>query len=276
MPEIGVLHPQVVHFVVALGLLGVLLRLLSLVLHRSWLNSAAATLIILAALSSVVAAQSGTDAHEAAERIPGARDAVQKHETWGKRTRNILLGVAGLEILTLLFAGRGSAKVLRFAAAGGGLIAAYAIFTVGDLGGDVVYEYAGGVGTRSGDPADIDHLLVAGLFYAARAARDSGHAEDAARLTDELSRRMPDDPTVKFLVIDSRLKDRHDPAGALAALAQMTVPPDNPRLAIRHGMLSAEALTAAGMTDSARAVLTALVQRYPESRALKDALDHLH
>lgn len=276
MPEIGVLHPQVVHFVVALGLLGVLLRLLSLVLHRSWLNSAAATLIILAALSSVVAAQSGTDAHEAAERIPGARDAVQKHETWGKRTRNILLGVAGLEILTLLFAGRGSAKVLRFAAAGGGLIAAYAIFTVGDLGGDIVYEYAGGVGTRSGDPADIDHLLVAGLFYAARAARDSGHAEDAARLTDELSRRMPDDPTVKFLVIDSRLKDRHDPAGALAALAQMTVPPDNPRLAIRHGMLSAEALTAAGMTDSARAVLTALVQRYPESRALKDALDHLH
>jgi uncharacterized membrane protein len=276
MPEIGVLHPQVVHFVVGLGLLGVLLRLLSLVLRGSWLNSAAAALLILAALASVVAAKSGTDAHEAAERIPGAREAVQKHETWGNRTRNILLGVAGLEILALIFGRQRSARALRFAAAGGGLIAAYAIFTVADLGGDVVYEYAGGIGTRSGDPADIDHLLVAGLFYAARAARDSGRAEDAARLTDELSRRMPDDPTVKFLVIDSRLKDRHDPAGALAELARMQLPPDNPRLTIRHGLLTAEALSAAGMQDSARALLTALAQRYPESRGLKDALDHIH
>jgi uncharacterized membrane protein len=276
MPEIGVLHPQVVHFVIALGLLGVLLRLLSLVLRRSWLNSAAAALIILAAFASVVAAKSGTDAHEAAERIPGARDAVQKHETWGNRTRNILLAVAGLEILALIFARQRSAQVLRFAAAGGGLVAAYAILTVADLGGDLVYEYAGGIGTRSGNPADIGHLLVAGLFYAARAARDSGHAEEAARLTDELSRRMPGDTTVKFLVIDSRLRDRHDPAGALAELAQMQVPPNNPRLAIRHGLLTAEALAAAGMKDSAHALLTALAQRYPESRGLKDALDHLH
>jgi uncharacterized membrane protein len=276
MPEIGVLHPQVVHFVIALGLLGVLLRLLSLVLRGSWVNSAAAALIILAALASVVAAKSGTDAHEAAESIPGVRAAVQKHETWGERTRNVLLGVAGLEILALIFARQRSARVLRVAAAGGGLLAAYAILTVSDLGGDLVYEYAGGIGTRSGDPADIDHLLVAGLFYAARAARDSGRAEDAARLTDELSRRMPDDPTVKFLVIDSRLRDRHDPTGALAELAQMQVPPDSPRLAIRHGLLTVEALAAAGMKDSARALLTALAQRYPESRGLKDALDHLH
>lgn len=276
MPEIGVLHPQVVHFVIALGVLGVLLRVLSLVLRGTWLNSAAAALILLAALASVVAAKSGTDAHEAAERIPGAREAVQKHETWGNRTRNILLGVAGLEILALSFARQRSGRVLRFAAAGGGLIAAYAIFTVADLGGDVVYEYAGGIGTRSGDPADLDHLLVAGLFYGARAARDSGHAEDAARLTDELSRRMPDDPTVKFLVIDSRLRDRHDPAGALAELGRMQVSPDNPRLTIRHGLLTAEALSAAGMKDSARALLTALAQRYPESRGLREALDHIH
>ena len=56
----------------------------------------------------------------------------------------------------------------------------------------------------------------------------------------------------------------------------MPVPPDNPRLAIRHGVLTAEALSAAGMKDSARAVLTGLAQRYPQSRSLKDALDHLH
>jgi hypothetical protein len=63
---------------------------------------------------------------------------------------------------------------------------------------------------------------------------------------------------------------------ALVELARMQVPPDNPRLTIRHGLLTAEALAAAGMPDSARAVLTALAQRYPQSRGLKDALEHLH
>ena len=97
MPEIGSLHPQVVHFVIALGLVGVGLRLISLLTRAAWVSSAAATLIILAAVASVVAAKSGTDTHENSERIPGARLAVQTHEKWGNRTRNVLLGVAGLE-----------------------------------------------------------------------------------------------------------------------------------------------------------------------------------
>src|SRR6185369_1086157 len=113
-------------------------------------------------------------------------------------------------------------------------------YEAGEHGGDLVYNYAGGIGIRSGAPADVKQLLVAGLYHEARIARDSGRPEEAARLTDELLRMQPDDPAVRFLAIESKLRDRNDPQGALNDLAQMQVAPDDPRLATRHGILRAQ------------------------------------
>lgn len=274
MPDIGTWHPQLVHFVIALGLVGVALRLISLVARGFWLGPAAATLILLSAGVSVLAAKSGEDAHGPAERIPGAREAVQEHEHWGERTRNVLLSVAGLELLALGFASKRVGRPLRFGAAAGGLAGAFCIYQTSDLGGHLVYQYAGGVGTRSGDPEDIDNLLVAGLFHSARLDRDSGRAEAAARLIDELARRRPADTTVRLLAIESQLQDRSDPEGALAGLAALQLPADH-RLASRHGLLTAQALVASGQVDSARVILSALTQRFPENQALKSALEKL-
>src|SRR5262245_51992182 len=99
MPQLGALaayHPQVVHFVVALAVVGVLLRLVSLTGRLAWTGPAAATLILLAAAASVAAVQSGRDAHGPAERVPGARDAVVEHETSGEWARNALLALAAV------------------------------------------------------------------------------------------------------------------------------------------------------------------------------------
>ena len=274
MPDLGPFHPQVVHFVIALGLVGIGFRLVSLVVRWSWLNPAAATLIVLAAGASVIAKQSGDDTHGKTERIPGARQAVQNHEEWGERARNALLILAGIELLGLVLAGKRAERPLRYLAAAGGLAAGFCIYEAAEHGGELVYEYAGGVGTRTGDPADVDRLLIAGLFNASRLERDSGRAESAARLVDELFRRMPADTTVRFLAIESKLRDRKDPAGALADLAQFPIPPDN-RLASRHGLLEAEALVGTGQVDSARAVLTRLAQQFPANQAVKTALDKL-
>jgi uncharacterized membrane protein len=275
MPNIASLHPQIVHFVIALGLLGVLLRVISLLGKGAWLNPAAATLLILAAGAGVLAQESGTDAHGPVERVPGAREAVQEHEDWGKRARNVLLAVGVLEIFGLVLATRGAGKVIRGVSALTGIAAGVCIYEAGEHGGDLVYSYAGGVGIRSGTPEDVKRLLVAGLYHEARTARDSGRAEEAARLTDELLRMQPDDPAVRFLAIESKLRDRHDPQGALNDLAQMQVPADDPRLAPRYGILRAQALVAAGQTDSAKAVLTALAQRFPQSQGVKAALEKL-
>jgi uncharacterized membrane protein len=275
MPNLAAFHPQVVHFVIALGLVGVAFRLLSLLGRGAWLNPAAAALLIFTGGAGWVAARSGTDAHGITERIPGAREAVQIHEDWGNRTRNLLLGLGALELIGLFYASRRAGRVIRVLSAATGVVAAVFIFETGEHGGDLVYNYAGGIGTRSGNPADVGHLLVAGLYHGARVDRDSGRAEGAARLTDEMLRRMPDDPIVKFLAIESKLKDQKNAAGALADLAQMQVPADDPRLATRHGILASQALVALGKTDSARALLTGLAARFPQSAGVKDALAKL-
>ena len=147
----------------------------------------------------------------------------------------------------------------------------YVLYEAAEHGGELVYEYAGGIGTRSGDPADITNLLVAGLYHSARSARDSGKSELAARLFEELAQTRPADTTVWLMVAESKLRDRKDPAAALAALAAFQVPGES-RYDVRHGMLEADAYKALGQPDSARTVLQGLSQRHPNSQPVKDAL----
>ena len=275
MPNIAVYHPQIVHFVIALGFVGVGLRLLSLFGKGAWLNPAAALLIMGSAAASIAAATSGDQAHGPAERVPGAREAVQNHEQWGHRARNMLIILAGVEALVLIWSKRRAGTALKFASAATGLVALFMLYEAGEHGGELVYSYAGGVGTRSGDPRDLANALTAALYHKARMDRDSGRAEDAARLTDELARLRPDDPTVKFLVVESKLRDRQDPGGALADLHGMTVAPDDARMAPRHGLLKAQAYVALGFADSAKVLLTDLSARFPNNRAVKDALAKL-
>jgi uncharacterized membrane protein len=268
------LHPQVVHFVVALGLVGIVLRLISLTGRARWTRPAGAVLLILAAISSVVAVKSGTAAHGPVERIPGARDAVERHEETGEKTRTIFLVVGVLEIGGLALASREKARRwFLLASAVVGVVACVELYEAADEGGELVYAYGGGPGLRSGNPADVQRLLVAGLYAQAAAARDSGRADEAARLTDELLRQRPQDPAVALLAVQSLIRDRHDPAAALATLDTLRQPEGNRRWDQQVGLLRSEALVAAGQPDSARAVLTALAKKYRESRGVQRALE---
>ena len=273
MPDIGVFHPQIVHFVIGFLCLGVVARVLSLLPlgeRFRFLGPMAATLLILGALASLAAVQSGTNAHGPVERIPGAREAVQEHEEWGERTRNVFLGIALLEIVAIAFASRRKlAQGLRVVTALAGLVGLWAVYQVGNLGGDIVYQHAGGVGIRSGKPEDVRNLLVAGLYHNARLARDAGKKDEAARLTDELVMQMPDDPSVRFLGVESQIKDRGEPRAALLALSAMDMPADDVRLQMRKATLSADAYRALGATDSATAMLQGLIQRFPDNPRVK-------
>jgi uncharacterized membrane protein len=275
MPEIGTLHPIIVHFVVALGVFGVLFRLVSLTGKLSWTGPAATALILCAAVAAVVAAQSGHDAHGLAERIPGVREAVQEHEESGEWTRNLFVVLGIVELAALALRSKaGLARGLTVVSAVLGLVTFASLIKTGDYGGDLVYSYAGGVGTRTGDSTDVRRLLIAGLYHQARIARVAGQLEEAARLTDELVKQSPTDPSVKLLAAESMLKDRKDPAGALAALNAIQVAPED-RLNIRKGMLASDAWVAAGQKDSAKAVLTDLAQRFPQAGFVAEALKKL-
>ena len=266
MPNIAYYHPAIVHFAIVLLILGVVFRWVSLSGRAPFSGPAAATLLFLGAIAALLAVHSGTQAHGPVERIPGARQAVMDHEDAGEWARDVFLVVALLEIVALA-ARRKRINVARVALWGSavvGIAGVVAIIKTAKLGGDLVYNHAGGVGIRSGDTTDVTRLYLAGLYQAAQQARTQHDSGRAAALFTELARQFPNDTTVKLLAVESLVRDKHDGRAALAALARVTAPPDDRRLQLRIGFLKADAYVAAGKPDSARAVLEQLRSSYPD------------
>jgi len=272
--DLAPFHPQIVHFVVALGIVGVGFRLVSLSGKLEWTRAAATALLILAGLASIAAVMSGTAAHGPVERIPGARQAVVDHEEAGEWARNVFLVVALLELIALATRRR-RLNVARGAIWGSAIVCVFgvaALYKAGDRGGDLVYRYAGGVGTRFPDTADVNRLYLAGLYQKAQQARAQHDSARAAELFGELSRQYPNDTTVRFLYIESLVRDRNDGRAALKQLATLSVPPGDRRLGVRYGFLKTDAFLAAGRPDSARATLEQLARDYPDVQRIKDRL----
>jgi hypothetical protein len=223
-------------------------------------------------VATLVAAQSGEDAHGAVEAVPGTAGAVRAHQQWGERTRNLALVIGGLELLALALRGRADTRKLVFASAGLGVVAVLSVLQTGKLGGELVYAHAGGVGIRSGDPEDVARLLLAGLVAQADVDEKAGRAGDAATLLEIAAQRFPADPTVQVRAAEGLLEDRHDAAGALALLAHPGPPPDEPPLRFRHAWLTADALDALGRHAEARVVLERLQTEFPENTRLRGRL----
>jgi hypothetical protein len=258
-------------------MVGVLARIMSLIPlpgRSSFVGAMAATLIFLGTIASVLAVRSGLEAHEAVENIPRIRPVVSEHEEDGETTRNIFLAVSLVEIGILAFAARKPtvARGLRVLSAAIGVVGVVFLFETAEHGGEIVYGYAGGPGLRTGDSSDVRRLLVSGLYNNALLDRKAGNSEAAATRIEELERMLPADTGVRILRIQSLVRDRKDPAAALAALDSLAVTPADRRLYMQKAMLQAEALDLAGQRDSARAVLTALKAEIPQAARRVDAM----
>ena len=273
--SIGSFHPQVVHFAIALLVMGVVFRWLSLTGRLAFAAPAASVLLLLGTASAVAAAHTGIAAHGPVERVPGSRDAVVEHEDWGIRARNVFLAVAALEVLALVLAPRGKARPIQLLSGAVGLAGLFCLFEASEHGGELVYSYAGGVGIRSGEPDDVGRLLLAGLYHQAQLDRKAGRSAEASRLVEEMARRFPDHLEVQMLAAESLLLDAIDAEGALAALDRISVPEENRRLVLRRGILRADALRGAGRGAEARNVLEELLARYPDNRTVKEKLSSL-
>lgn len=281
MPSLASFHPQIVHFVVALLFVGVALRIVSLTGRLRFTSPAATTLLLIGTVAALLAVKSGEDAHGPVERIPGARDLVVEHEEYGERTRNVFLIVIGIELvaLALSLSRRETrakyAKYAHVASALVGLFGAFQLYEAAEHGGELVYSYAGGPGLRTGDPQDVQRLLLAGLYSQSRIDRREGRATDAAGLVSEMMRRFPTDTTVRFLHVESLMLDRKDYRGALAALDSIRVADTDARLRTRHASAKADIYLALGLKDSARAALTPVVAAFPQNTRIKAKLDSI-
>lgn len=274
MPNLAALHPQVVHFVVALVVVGVLFRALGLVARAPWLSPAAAALVALGAMASVVAVRSGIDAHGPVERVPGARPAVVEHEEWGERARNVVLLLLVIEGVAAALTARNiaQARVAQIAAAVVGLATVGVLFRAGDLGGQLVYGYAGGVGIRSGDPADVHRTLIAAAHHQANLDRQAGKPLEAAALLDLVADRFPDQLELQIARAEALLSDRQDPNASLVKLDALQLPTNDTRMRVRAGVARARALAARGDSSAARQVLETLRTEFPANGQIQRAI----
>jgi uncharacterized membrane protein len=275
LPNLAFWHPHIVHFVIALLIVGVGLRLVSLTGRFPFTGPAAATLLLLGTAAAVLAVSSGTDAHGPVERIPDARAAVNAHEDAGHDTRNVFLAVAALELVAL---GVGQRPVRRWVLVASGIVGLagmWPLYRAGKLGGDLVFKYAGGVGTYYGDTTDVQHLMVAGLYQEGMTERAAKHPDAAAAAFEQLAAKYPADPNIQLLHAQSLVVDKHDGRGALAVLAQIPVPADNRFFRFQYDYAKADAYVVAGVVDSARATLEALSQAFPDNPRIKQRMAQL-
>ena len=281
MPSLAQFHPQVVHFAVALLILGSGLRFLScFVMNRwRWISHSATLLLLLGAVSAAVAVQSGDDAHGPVERIPGARELVIEHEEYGKSARNVFLVVALIELAVLALRRKEStAKVARYAvyaSCAGCAFGLVPLYEAAEHGGELVYSYGGGPGLRTGDPRDTERLLLAGLYNQSRVDRREKRFAQSQALVKEMVTRWPADTAIRFLWAESLLLDAKDNAAAIRVLDSIGVADTDARNRARKATLKADAFIAMGNRDSARAVLTPVVAAFPTNTRLKAKLDSL-
>ena len=269
----GALHPEVVHFAIALLFVGVLLRAVSLLGRPAFVGPTAAVLLILGTLAAFAAAYTGDVAHGPIEQMPGLRPTVESHEVWGDWARNIFGVVLLVELLALALRPP-KRRYALMASTIVGVIGLGVLYVAGERGGEIVYAYAGGIGTRSGDPQHVSNLLRAGLYQQALADRKAGRLADAAALLDFAAARFPADVDVQLAQAESLLLDRKDPNAALTKLRGVTPPSENRAARIRHGLLTADALEAVGQHDGAVATLQQLQAAVPSPR-VQQRLDAL-
>lgn len=283
MPNIAQFHPQIVHFVIALLLVGVAMRVVSLTGKFRFTIPAGFTLLIIGTVAAWLAVRSGTDAHGPVERIPGARAAVMTHEEHGKLALNVFYVVALLEIVALVMATRENlvrrAYWLYVASALVGLFGAYELYETGEHGGELVYSYGGGPGLRTGNPADNERLLMAGLYNQAMADRKAKRGAEAAELFAMMAKRYPLDTTAQILNAESLMLDSNKPTDALTALNQVSVAPGDARLSARVATLKADMYLKLGTPDAAKKTLAdaiaALPAGAPQANRLKAKMDSI-
>jgi uncharacterized membrane protein len=274
----GAFHPEVVHFAIGLLFLGVALRVVSLLGRPAFIGPAAALLLILGSGAAIASAYTGEAAHGPIEQMPGLRPAVEAHEDWGERARNVFVVVGVIEILALLTRATPYGRYQRhlmIASAVVGLAGLAVLYEAGEHGGAIVYAYGGGVGTRSGNPEDVSRLFLAGIYQQAMLDRKNGKGADAADLFAQAAKQFPDNMDVQLGAAESQLLDRRDPQGAIDQLRRLMPPSDNRFMRIRYGMLLADALEASGQRAAAIATLQQLQSAFPNVGRIRQRIEQL-
>ncbi|HEU4723913.1 MAG TPA: DUF2231 domain-containing protein [Candidatus Eisenbacteria bacterium] len=166
------LHPAVVHFPIALGVVGALFAVLYLVFRKEWLRWFAPMLLTIALLGAVGAYFSGQNAEDRAEQLKVPEAAIEEHE----ESSLYVLGLFGLA--SLLAWATHAKRRGEWLAALIAVMAAAAVVRTGHLGGKLVYIHGAG---RVTPPAAAGATPGAAGESGAANHGDEGHDKDGDR-----------------------------------------------------------------------------------------------
>jgi uncharacterized membrane protein len=146
------LHPAVVHFPIALGVVGALAAVAYLLFRKEWLRWCAPMLLTLALLGAGGAYFSGQSAEDRAEALKVPENAIEEHE----ESSLYAIGLVALAAL-LSWATHGRRRGVWISALIA-LLAAAAFVRTGHLGGKLVFIHgAGRVTAGPAAPAPGEH-----------------------------------------------------------------------------------------------------------------------
>ncbi len=141
-------HPMVVHFPIALLILGFISETASLIFKRKFFADTAFLLLVVGAIGAIAAVLSGSYAADGIEEAGTLKQAVETHEAAAKLAMWLALVAAAFRvILAIAKKYRGAlriASLLLF------LIAAAAVGRAGYYGGELVFKHAAGVTFQMG------------------------------------------------------------------------------------------------------------------------------
>ena len=154
------LHPAVVHFPIVLLLIGAAVAVAAVFLNRWHLPWTAAALLVLGAVGSFVAAETGESANETVGDLPPpVEHLVEEHEEWAERTETVA-GIAGALALVAATLGAFAARRDAWARFGplwklalgaraltamAALVGCFLVFQTARFGGELVYDHGVGV-----------------------------------------------------------------------------------------------------------------------------------
>ncbi|MEO7098081.1 MAG: DUF2231 domain-containing protein [Luteolibacter sp.] len=150
------LHPALVHFPIALILLGTVVAIATVFIrhwHLPWLT---AGLLGLGAMGAVAATWSGEEAADAVMGLsPQGKQVLEEHEEWGERARNMALIAAAAAVTSVALGkfpmgSRSAAGLAALAAIG----ASFCVAEAGHYGGKLVYQHGAGMQLDAGKPGD--------------------------------------------------------------------------------------------------------------------------
>ena len=143
MPDLSHIHPMLVHFPIALLIVGFFSETVGVFLKKDFFSTVGFYLLLLAVVGVIAAYITGDNAGDGITEVGALKQALETHEDAAELTLWIMVVAAAARIaMVLLKKYHGAFKSLAFILF---LLGVVAIARTGFYGGELVYKHAAGV-----------------------------------------------------------------------------------------------------------------------------------